>query len=296
MVVRHSSFTSRQLMELAEIAIGSRSQDELWPEIVPRLQRLIGFDAGFIASTTGTAAAGQGVIVGHDEESLRANIGRYLSEISLAEVAAYTDRARRHDDVWGRGRRRQLSVFNEVMDPAGSRQIAVQVSHRQGILLGFNLERRSTTCAFKDRELALLDAVAPIVQMADALSRRTRQPEFSDWANDHGLTSREREVASLVTRGLRNSEIADLLGLSPFTVRNSLVNVFEKAQVSNRAELTFAASQAGQVIPHDPPHRRDPIRDPLVTFHENVRRAAGAGEPTGQLRPPPPGLIVTRPR
>jgi DNA-binding CsgD family transcriptional regulator len=51
------------------------------------------------------------------------------------------------------------------------------------------------------------------------------------------LTVREREVADLVARGLRNSEIAHVLGTSPATVRNQIHTIFQKCDVTTRAEL-----------------------------------------------------------
>ena len=53
------------------------------------------------------------------------------------------------------------------------------------------------------------------------------------------LTPREAEIAHYVARGLRNSEIALLCGCSPFTVRNQLVSIFRKLDVSTRAELAM---------------------------------------------------------
>jgi two-component system, NarL family, response regulator DevR len=51
------------------------------------------------------------------------------------------------------------------------------------------------------------------------------------------LSGQERRVVSLVAEGKTNKEIASVLGLSPKTVRNYLANVFDKLQISRRAEL-----------------------------------------------------------
>ena len=53
------------------------------------------------------------------------------------------------------------------------------------------------------------------------------------------LPPRQREIAAYVARGLRNAEVAALLGLSPLTVRNQLASIFRKLDVSTRAELVF---------------------------------------------------------
>jgi DNA-binding NarL/FixJ family response regulator len=67
---------------------------------------------------------------------------------------------------------------------------------------------------------------------------RTAEP-FSD------LTDREREILSLVARGLTNAAIADRLVLSPKTVRNHVSNVMTKIGAADRAAAVAMARDAG---------------------------------------------------
>ena len=53
----------------------------------------------------------------------------------------------------------------------------------------------------------------------------------------YGLTQRELEVTRAIARGLRTTEIAERLHLSPHTVRDHVKAVFEKVGVSSRGEL-----------------------------------------------------------
>jgi DNA-binding CsgD family transcriptional regulator len=53
----------------------------------------------------------------------------------------------------------------------------------------------------------------------------------------HGATAREREVATLLARGLSNPEIAGALVLSPHTVQDHVKSLFEKVGVASRQEL-----------------------------------------------------------
>ena len=56
------------------------------------------------------------------------------------------------------------------------------------------------------------------------------------------LTPREEQIVRMVAEGLPTSEICTALGLSPHTVKNHLLNIYDKLGVSTRAELQLYAS------------------------------------------------------
>ena len=53
----------------------------------------------------------------------------------------------------------------------------------------------------------------------------------------HGVTPREREIATLLARGLTNPEIASTLVVSPYTVQDHIKSLFEKTGASSRQDL-----------------------------------------------------------
>jgi DNA-binding CsgD family transcriptional regulator len=59
------------------------------------------------------------------------------------------------------------------------------------------------------------------------------------------LTPRQREIATLVARGLVNKEIAGALGISPATVASQLRLIFARAGVDRRAALIHVMWTAG---------------------------------------------------
>jgi DNA-binding NarL/FixJ family response regulator len=62
---------------------------------------------------------------------------------------------------------------------------------------------------------------------------------LDSWLVLMGVTPQEQRVVLLVERGLTNPEIAELLGVSRHTIRNQVASVFNKLQVSRRAELVY---------------------------------------------------------
>ncbi|MBK9709741.1 MAG: response regulator transcription factor [Kouleothrix sp.] len=66
-----------------------------------------------------------------------------------------------------------------------------------------------------------------------------RSPVFPE------LTQREREILTLMTKHVTNSEIATQLNLSEKTIRNNVSNIFNKLQVIDRAQAVVKARDAG---------------------------------------------------
>ncbi|GGW27820.1 response regulator transcription factor [Streptomyces xantholiticus] len=68
-------------------------------------------------------------------------------------------------------------------------------------------------------------------------------------AGPDGLTDRERQVLTLVARGLNNTEIAESLGLSPLTAKTHVSRIMSKLGARDRAQLVIIAYESGLVTP-----------------------------------------------
>lgn len=64
-------------------------------------------------------------------------------------------------------------------------------------------------------------------------------------AAESHLTAREREVLALVSRGLRNAEVARQLGTAESTVSSHVKSIYRKLGISSRAEASWHAARMG---------------------------------------------------
>ena len=68
----------------------------------------------------------------------------------------------------------------------------------------------------------------------------------ASFRNDLGLTSREGEVLSWLSKGKTNRDIAQILGLSPRTVDKHLEQIYAKLGVENRTAAAAVATSASR--------------------------------------------------
>jgi DNA-binding CsgD family transcriptional regulator len=68
----------------------------------------------------------------------------------------------------------------------------------------------------------------------------------AEFSSDLGLTSREGEVLSWLSKGKTNRDIAQILGLSPRTVDKHLEQIYTKLGVENRTAAAAIATNANR--------------------------------------------------
>ncbi|MEU8277033.1 response regulator [Microbispora bryophytorum] len=98
------------------------------------------------------------------------------------------------------------------------------------------------------RLIAQFTQFAQSTQFARTAADRPRSGPSLD-----GLTAREREVLTLVARGLSNLEIAASLHVSTATVKTHIGHLLAKLGARDRAQLVIAAYEGGLVSTSRPP-------------------------------------------
>ncbi|MFF4689300.1 response regulator [Streptomyces sp. NPDC001307] len=108
------------------------------------------------------------------------------------------------------------------------------------------------------RPADLLDAIRTVAggeallspgPTARLIERFLRSPSTPVTGGPECLSDREREVLTLVARGLNNAEIAEALGLSPLTAKTHVSRIMGKLGARDRAQLVIVGYESGLVVP-----------------------------------------------
>lgn len=231
---------------IAELALACRDRRWLREQLLHVLDRAVGFDKGSLHSAC--KDVGQDACIrGYDRIAAFERLHHYMNEFEPQEITPASKGKPIVDiDVLSTRRRDQLSLYHQFLRPEKVTIFATVVWRDEHGVSGFNLARTGRGARFAAGELRTIERLIPAIRLADAFvslrRREAENPSFEAWADDVGLSAKERDVTALVVRGLANGEIAALFGVSPNTVRNQLVSVFRKADVSTCAELVFVAT------------------------------------------------------
>jgi DNA-binding NarL/FixJ family response regulator len=83
---------------------------------------------------------------------------------------------------------------------------------------------------------------------AEVVLGRVRRDELSKEAapaRAHPLSARELDVLRLIARGMENAEIADELGISPWTAKNHVSSILAKLSLPGRVQAAIYAVRRG---------------------------------------------------
>ncbi|MEV8638722.1 response regulator transcription factor [Streptosporangium sp. NPDC051023] len=107
------------------------------------------------------------------------------------------------------------------------------------------------------RTVAAGEALLSPGPTARLIARVLRQPGTADTLSADrpvserlaALSRREREVLTLISRGLSNTEIAEALNLSPLTVKTHVSRIMGRLYARDRAQLVILGYESGLVVP-----------------------------------------------
>lgn len=125
---------------------------------------------------------------------------------------------------------KKTSYYNEFLQPYGLYHGLNIYFMRDGIDLGdFRIWRASDSAMFTDREKRILNILGPYISNALPIEISTR----------YDLTPREHEIVLLVSKGLSDKDVANLLNIGFTTIRTHLKNAMKKIGCNNRTEMAL---------------------------------------------------------
>ncbi|MGW3245388.1 response regulator [Streptomyces sp. NPDC001070] len=224
--------------------------------------------------TAAADGAAPRVLIADDQTLIRTGFRLILTARGITVVGEAADGA---EAVAEARRLRPDVVLMDIRMPAmdgleATRRILVQNPEcRVLILTTFDLDRYVYTALSVGASGFLLKDVTPehlaaavrLVDTGDALlapsitrrlverfaSEPARAPSVH--ADLAALTPREREVLTLLGRGLSNLELAAELTLSEATVKSHVARIFAKLALRDRAQAVVIAYETGLVTPGD---------------------------------------------
>ena len=144
------------------------------------------------------------------------------------------------DEQW-----RSLELYREGFAPLGVLyQMSIAMPAEPPLVVGVALNRSASD--FSEQDRTALNLLRPHLAQAYRLAlMRTRKRQVADGRaatralpdlTHLGISARESEVLAVAVSGFTNVEVAEVLALSPATVKKHLENTYRKLGVRGRAE------------------------------------------------------------
>ena len=244
---RGHSAAEHQGLEMIQRVAYAETRDQIVHAVFDSLERAVGFDTAMLVSYGGAEPIACNKSA-RQIASFRDGIEFYLSDVQLYDRAAVHCRDVVNDiDVLTAEQRDRLKLYSGYLRPWDISNLLVLFVRSGKRTLQSLALCRHTRSRFSATELEhtrlLLPSVAVATRLLPGLPQSGEEP--------HDLTSRQLQIVELVGRGLRNREIAAVCGTSPNTVRNQLVSIFEKLEVTTRGELIARAAASGLLTPFE---------------------------------------------
>jgi ATP/maltotriose-dependent transcriptional regulator MalT len=171
-----------------------------------------------------------------------AHVARGELALARGQISEAVQRLRYGVEEWTRG--------DAPYEAATARMLLAQACERAGHRDDAQRELGTARAIFgrigAAWELERVDRLFSEVRRSDQRHAH-RSPDAAEYG---GLTPRQRQVATLVARGLTNPQIADELTISRLTAETHVRNILTALGVSTRAQIAVWAYEKGLAKPH----------------------------------------------
>jgi DNA-binding NarL/FixJ family response regulator len=184
-------------------------------------------------------------------EGLRKALERH-TEFEFSGAAAHSSEALQEVLLWAPditlvdhedGPAAAVALVGEISKALSKTRAVLWVNSADGVRVSDALQAGARAILLKSRPLETLMECLRVVAAGQLWfengdSEPTCQPE-RELRRSPRLTPRERQIVTLLAQGLKNSDIAKALTISPGTVKVHLMHVFEKTGARDRYELAI---------------------------------------------------------
>ena len=144
-----------------------------------------------------------------------------------------------------------VAFINMGLPAGGCMDIIREISNTRAdasmIMVAVFADKAQMMASFESSEAGYLIMRAPAnaPQGKDSPTTPSLTPPLPIVVDDNRVSSRQRQVLSLLAKGFTDDEIAKLLKLSPHTVSTHVKKLYRKLGVHSRAEAVFEGGRSG---------------------------------------------------
>ena len=168
---------------------------------------------------------------------------RYVSDMAQ-ETTVYRD-----TDIIDNNIRQKTEFYQSFLKQADIPYgCGLMIQHGGKKIAAFSLFRKTQLGNFTQQNIEVLSVLRKHIEnMLSRAMAPARAQDFeiqvASFAEAYHLTKREREVLTLMTKGLSNQEICQTLVVSLSTIKKHIYNLFSKTKVNSRTQLLHLLMQ-----------------------------------------------------
>ncbi|NMD99297.1 response regulator transcription factor [Selenomonas bovis] len=168
---------------------------------------------------------------------------RYVSDMAQ-ETTVYRD-----TDIINNNIRQKTEFYQSFLKQADIPYgCGLMIQHGGKKIAAFSLFRKAQLGNFTQQNIEVLSVLRKHIEnMLSRAMAPARAQDFeiqvASFAEAYHLTKREREVLTLMTKGLSNQEICQTLVVSLSTIKKHIYNLFSKTKVNSRTQLLHLLMQ-----------------------------------------------------
>lgn len=183
----------------------------------------------------------QSIFLGVQGKMLDNFIELYFKEDYLADMWIFSkSMVYRDSDLLEETKRKNSSFYQNYSKPLGKDYgCGIIVMQDKNPVVSFNISRKKGCPDVTKEEMEILQILLDHFEknVLHFMEEKQYNPSITHIEENSRLSNREKEIVYLICQGKSNVEIAELLHITPATVKKHLSNIFAKTGLKRRTQL-----------------------------------------------------------